>query len=165
MTLDVSFRPAMAADAPAILALVKHLGEVEHRPEAVTISLDDMRDLIAKSDSPATTTVMVDGASKIVGYAMTARKFSSFKGYLIHYIEDIVISPNLQGAGFGRLFMAELARLAADAGAKKLEWSAEDVNSRALEFYRHLGIDQEAGRVHFFVDEDGISRLAGRILS
>ncbi len=161
----VKFRAGVADDAPAILALVKHLGEVEGRPEAVTISVEEMRDLIARPDTPARTTVMMDSSGKIIGYAMTARKFSSFKGYLIDYIEDIVISPNVQGEGFGRLFMAELARLAEERGVKRLEWSAEDINSNAIDFYNHLGVEQEAGRIHFLLDEAGISSLMSRIRS
>lgn len=155
----VTFRPATDTDAPEILRLIKSLAAIEGRPDSVTSTEQAVKRLISGPKSPATVLIMLSDA-KLVGYAMTARKFSSFHGFDVIYIEDIVIDPESKGAGFGKRFMAELARRAVADGAGRLEWSAVTYNRSAIQFYQHLGAEEETGRVHFSVEKNTLTDLA-----
>lgn len=155
----LDFRPARSGDAAAILELVRHLGAVEQRPDLVTIDVSGVEWLIADPASPATAFVLEDPDGTIAGYMMLAKKFSTFKGFDILYIEDIVIAPSYKGRGLGKACMAYLADYALKSGARRLEWSAETVNVEAVQFYDHLGACRESGRVHFTMDADDLVRL------
>lgn len=147
------FRAMVPGDEKAVRKLLDTLATAEERPDAVTVTEDGLYTLLFGSDSPALGFMCLDKSEHILGYALTARKFSSFKGYPILYIEDVVIASQAQGAGLGRSFMAYLATVALEMGCGRLEWSAETVNQSAIDFYDRLGAQYETGRVHFQADQ------------
>jgi ribosomal protein S18 acetylase RimI-like enzyme len=62
----------------------------------------------------------------------------------------------MRGRGHGKALLAELARICADRGYGRLEWSVLDWNTPSIEFYKSIGAEA--------MDEWTVYRLAGPAL-
>ena len=55
------------------------------------------------------------------------------------YMKDLFVSSSARGRGVGLLIMKHLANLALEIGCKRLDWTAENTNPSAGEFYKKIG--------------------------
>ncbi|UTW54586.1 GNAT family N-acetyltransferase [Kordiimonas sp. SCSIO 12610] len=161
MMNSFEYRDINRADIDIVLGLIKELATHEGRPEAVTITPERLTDLLFGGNPVAHGIVgLVDG--QIVGYALSAVKFSSFKGHKIAYIEDILVSQNARGNGLGIKMMRATVEKALSIGCEALEWSALDDNEVAIGFYDHIDADRETGRIHFEFDFQSMQGFVGK---
>ena len=82
--------------------------------------------------------VFVDG-EKIIGYAVTARSYSTEFGGECIWIEDVYISSEYRGRGVGSKFMRYVMARHPD---KILRLETEAENKGALALYRRLGFKE-----------------------
>lgn len=149
---SMKFRPVMIEDTDHIYRLICALAAHEKRPDAVTATPAMIERLLFGPAATAHGLVAVlDG--HIVGYALMAIKFSSFRGQRLLYLEDIFIDPDVRGQGYGKAFMQAVAAFAQDNNCVSMEWSALDFNQEALRFYGKIGATREGGRIYFEGDE------------
>lgn len=73
------------------------------------------------------------------------------------YMKDLFVSSEARGRGVGVFIMKHLANLALDIGCHRLDWTAENTNPSAGEFYKAIG----AKRLH----EKEYYRFAGEELA
>jgi len=157
--LPFSFRDIEYDDLPVVVEMIGELAAAEGRPEAATITLEQLNKLLFASPQVAYGIVgIVNG--EIVGYALFALKFSSFKGYLMGYLEDILIRPQYQRSGLGKPMMVAVTKKALALGCEHLEWSALNTNLDAIGFYDHIGAEREQGRTHFELDYEALKDWA-----
>jgi GNAT superfamily N-acetyltransferase len=55
------------------------------------------------------------------------------------YMKDLFVSSDARGRGVGIFIMKHLANLALDIGCYRLDWTAENTNPSAGEFYKAIG--------------------------
>ena len=77
-----------------------------------------------------------EASGAVIGYAMTAKSYSTEFGKNCLWIEDIYIKREFRGAGVGKAFFALIERENADC-IFRLEAEAE--NRPAVDFYRKRG--------------------------
>jgi len=151
-------RPAVAADVPTLVTLVRELADFERAPGAAV--LDESR-LAGALFAPAPAVfahVAVDGRTgEVVGFAVWFLSFSTWLGRQGIYLEDLFVRPAARGRGHGRALLAELARIANERDYGRLEWWVLDWNAAAIGFYRSLGAEP--------MDEWTTYRLSGSALS
>ncbi len=58
------------------------------------------------------------------------------------YMKDLFVSSEARGRGVGLFIMKYLANLAIEIGCKRLDWTAENTNPSAGEFYKKIGANQ-----------------------
>jgi len=134
----LSIRPARAADASLVLALIGELADYEKLLHAVKTSEDDVRALLfAPAPIAFCEIAELDGAP--VGYTLWFYKVSTFEGRRGMHLEDIYVRPAARGAGVGKAFMASLARRCLAEGLPRLEWEVLDWNTPSIAFYDRLG--------------------------
>ena len=130
--------PAVEADAPLILALIRELAEYEKLADQVTATEADIaRALFA--DPPRAEAVVARLDGEPVGFALFFHNFSTFVGRPGLYLEDLYVRPPHRGRGFGRRLLAHLARIAVERGCGRFEWSVLDWNAPAIAAYRRAG--------------------------
>jgi GNAT superfamily N-acetyltransferase len=158
-------RPARPGDVPAIHRLVRDLAAYERASDQVDATADHLREVlfgpspaafahVAEIDAPA------GGSSHgepIAGFALWFRNFSTWTGRHGIYVEDLYVRPEFRGRGYGRALLAELARICAERGYGRLEWSVLDWNEPSIGFYRALGA--------VAMDEWTVYRLTGDALA
>jgi GNAT superfamily N-acetyltransferase len=139
---DFSIRPARPGDEHGIFALVQALAEYEHLTHAVTGSAARLaHDLFGPR--PAAEALVVEAPSErephFLAFALFFGNYSTFLTRPGLYLEDIFVLPAYRRRGIGKALLKAVARLAADRGCGRLEWSVLDWNASAIAFYEGLG--------------------------
>jgi len=148
-------RWAAPDDIAAIHRLVRELAEYERSGDQVVASPDDLRRALF-SDQPAVFSHVAVHDGAVAGFALWFLNYSTWTGRHGIYLEDLYVTPELRGHGYGRALLTELARICVERGYARFEWAVLDWNTPALGFYRALGAAA--------MDEWTVHRLAGPAL-
>ena len=95
-----------------------------------------------------------------VGYALFFPNFSSFRGQLGLYLDDIYIREAYRGHGLGEMMLKEVARIAASRGFERIDFQVLDWNTPAIGFYKKLGAVSDSEETHFKFIDDAFAQLA-----
>ena len=150
-------RPAVLADVPAIVGLVRELATYERAPDHVELNDELLTDSLFAEHPAAFCHVAEEDDGTVVGMALWFVSFSTWVGKHGIYLEDLFVSPDARRNGHGRALLRELAAIALERGYGRLEWAVLDWNEPALEFYRSIGADP--------LDEWTVHRVAGNALA
>ncbi|MEX0703553.1 MAG: GNAT family N-acetyltransferase [Planctomycetales bacterium] len=133
-----SLRPAIPADVPVVLGLIRELAEYERLPHEVAATEESLRETLFGA-RPYAEALVAEADGEVAGFAVFFHNYSTFVGRPGLYLEDLYVRPQFRRRGIGRAFFRELARLAVERGCGRIEWSVLDWNEPALAFYRGLG--------------------------
>jgi GNAT superfamily N-acetyltransferase len=134
----LNIRPATAADAATVAALVRELADYEKLlHEAKAGPEEFLRELSA--EHPVIRVLIAEWHGAPAGFALYFFNFSTFVGRPGLYLEDLFVRPALRSHGIGRALLRALARIARDRDCGRMEWAVLDWNEPALKFYRSLG--------------------------
>ena len=131
-------RPAVAADAPELVRLIRELAEYEkllHEVEATEAMIADA----LFSASPRLFCDIAEWCGEVAGFAVWLVNFSTFSGRSGIYLEDLFVRPALRGKGIGKALLSHLASECVINGWSRLQWSVLDWNTPSIEFYKSLG--------------------------
>jgi GNAT superfamily N-acetyltransferase len=156
-------RPAVRDDVDEILRLVRDLADYERSLPEVTATAEDINELLFGTNTPSGTPAahchVIDADAPgggLAGVALWFLNASTWVGRHGIYLEDLYVSPEYRGRGYGRDLMATLAGICVERGYARLEWSVLDWNTPAIDFYASLG----AGPM----DEWTVHRVSGQAL-
>ena len=138
MSADFSIRPAVAADVPLILALIRELAAFERLADEVVAD----EALLARhlfGPQPVAEVLLAFSGEVPAGFALFFQNFSTFLARPGIYLEDLFVRPEFRGLGIGRTLLERIARLAVARGCGRFEWAVLDWNENAIGFYRKLG--------------------------
>lgn len=131
-------RPAEKADAATMLRFIKELAEYEKALHEVTATVADLESSLFGARAYAEAVIAeLDG--KPVGFALFFHNFSSWHGKPGLYLEDLYVTPEVRGKGYGKQLLIHLAEIAKQRGCPRFEWWCLDWNKPALNFYRSVG--------------------------
>ena len=172
----LTLRPAQAADAPTVLALIRELadyerllGEVDATEQGLQAALFGAAPRVFcdiaewRDDAPggaASGAAGGHGGPAVAGFALWFYNFSTFRGRHGIYLEDLFVRPAFRGRGIGRALLAGLAARCVREGLTRLEWSVLDWNAPALDFYRSLGARAMTEWVPHRVTGEALDELA-----
>jgi len=148
-------RPARPGDVAAIHRLVRELADYERSAEQVVATADDLQHALF-GEQPAVFAHVATHDGAVAGFALWFLSFSTWTGRHGIYLEDLYVTPQLRGHGYGKALLAELARICVERGYARFEWAVLDWNTPAIGFYRALGAAA--------MDEWTVQRLAGPAL-
>ena len=148
-------RAARPEDVPAIYRLIRALAEYERSLPSVTGTEDDLRQALFGAQ-PAVFAHVAEHDGGVVGFALWFLNYSTWTGQHGIYLEDLFVDQSMRGSGYGKALLTELARVCAERGYQRLEWSVLKWNEPSIGFYRALGA--------VAMDEWDTYRLAGPAL-
>ena len=151
---NCSFRYAEEKDIPIILKFIKELADYEGMLDRVEANEELLKKWLFEKERAEVIFVLEDG--KEVGQALFFHNFSTFQGRAGIYIEDLYVTPDYRGRGYGIGLIKELARITVERGCGRLEWGCFDFNTPSIEFYLGLGAEP--------VDEWTVYRVSGETL-
>lgn len=158
-------RPAVVADAPAIHRLVLELAEYEREPQAVQATPEDLRAALFNPHPRVHCHVVevnsVDGPT-VIGIALWFVTYSTWRGRHGLWLEDLFVRPAYRQLGAGRALLTELARICADRGYARMEWTVLNWNEPAHRFYRQLGAEPQDEWTAWRVTDEALVALAAR---
>ena len=131
-------RDADESDCRLILSFIRELAEYErllHEVEAT----EEILNHSLFSNQPYARVIIGEFQGQPVGYALFFNNFSTFTGRPGIYLEDLYVTPDMRGKGFGKSLLAYLAKLAYEENYTRVEWSVLDWNQPSILFYHSIG--------------------------
>ncbi|MGA4841126.1 GNAT family N-acetyltransferase [Streptomyces sp. G45] len=151
-------RTANPADIPVIHSLIRELAAYEKAPHEARATEGQLREALFGPRPAAYAHIAEDDATgEPVGFALWFLNFSTWRGVHGIYLEDLYVRPEARGGGHGKALLRELARICAERGYERLEWSVLNWNTPAIGFYESLGARPQ--------DEWTVYRLTGDALA
>ena len=152
-------RKATPEDAGIILGFITELAIYEKEPDAVVATEQDIASRLFDPDT-TTDAVICLSEGRPVGFAVYFLNFSTWLGRNGLFLEDLYVSPEQRGNGFGKALFKYLARLAVEKGCGRFEWNVLDWNEPAIRFYESLGARAQSEWIGYRMEGDALLGLA-----
>ncbi|MEV4394242.1 GNAT family N-acetyltransferase [Nonomuraea sp. NPDC049607] len=152
-------RPATPEDVPAVVSMIRELAAYENAVHEVRVTEDMLRDSLF-GERPAAFAHMAEENGEPVGFTIWFLTYSTWRGVHGIYMEDLYVRPEHRGGGHGRALMAELARICAERGYQRLEWSVLDWNEPSIAFYDKLGAVRQDEWLKYRLTDEPLERLS-----
>lgn len=137
---SIRIERARNADVPALIELLAALFAIESDFSADRAKqCQGLELLLAQPDDRAVLLVARSDDGRAVGMASAQLVISTAQGGPSAWIEDVVVQRALRGQGIARLLLSELLAWAQRHGATRAQLLADNANTPALDFYRHIG--------------------------
>lgn len=136
----VSLRRAAPGDAATLEKLVAAFAADAGLPGAKTSTAADF--VVGLSTVPPLLQAHIaERAGEPVGMCIWFPWFSTWRGTLGVYVQDIYVVPALRGTGLARRMLAAAVREMRSPGATFIRLAADTTNTNALGFYDRLGFE------------------------
>ncbi|HET7730433.1 MAG TPA: GNAT family N-acetyltransferase [Usitatibacter sp.] len=132
-----AIRPAVRADVPELLRLIRELSVYE-KLEHLVVGTEAMLAEQLFGPRPAAEALVAEAGGRAVGFALYYTTFSTFLCRPGIHLEDIFVEPAHRGCGIGKALLRRLARIAHERGCGRLEWHVLDWNEPSIRFYESL---------------------------
>jgi ribosomal protein S18 acetylase RimI-like enzyme len=129
--------------------------EMAHAMDAqakVRSTVEDFAEAMS-SDNTVIHVLLAEQGAVPLGITIFFLNFSTWRGTLGVYIQDIYVAPAGRGKGIGRMMLSTVAAWADERGADHLRLSVDKDNTGAQAFYESIGMS--------FCDEEMIYRITG----
>ena len=136
--MSFNIRFATPGDAPTILHLIRLLAEHEHEPEAVAVTIAELRAQLGEAHPPFECLIAEDDRRPI-GFALFFRNYSTWRGRPGLFLEDLFVVEEYRGRGVGAALMGRLRQIVAERGWGRMEWAVLNWTTAAQNFYRGHG--------------------------
>jgi GNAT superfamily N-acetyltransferase len=136
--MDFRIRPARPGDEHRLFDLIQELARYEKLEHLVTGDVERLRDHLFGA-RPLVEALLAESAADALGFALFFGNYSTFLTTPGVYLEDIFVIESARGRGIGRALLREVARIAHERGAGRLEWTVLDWNTKAIAFYESAG--------------------------
>lgn len=158
---DPRVRPAVTADVPVILRLVRELAEYEKALHEVDASGEHLREaLFPTGREPAAFAHVAEVDGEVVGCAIWFLSFSTWTGTHGIWLEDLYVTPARRGSGLGQELLRTLAEICVERGYHRLEWWVLDWNAPSIAFYQSIGAVAQDEWTRFRLDGAALDTLA-----
>lgn len=158
-TPSLAIRPARPGEAALVLGFVRELAAYERLSHECEASEADIAAALF-GDAPRVFCDIAEWEGAPVGFALWFPNFSTFSGRHGIYLEDLFVRPSHRGRGIGTAMMVRLARLCAERGWTRFQWSVLDWNAPSIAFYEGLGARVAGEWLDCTLDLPAITRLA-----
>ena len=159
--MNFTIRKAVEKDMPQVLDLITELAVFEKEPDAVEISVEDLKN-DGFNSSPAFQCFVAEVSGKIEGIALVYNRYSTWKGKVLH-LEDLVVSQKMRGTGLGTALLDEVIKFGHQLGVKRISWEVLDWNEPAITFYEKKGADVKRDWDVVHLNEQGIKDYLSKL--
>jgi GNAT superfamily N-acetyltransferase len=139
--MPLLIRPAIDADVPHILQLVRDLAAFENLTHEVGATGEKLRTALFPAAGRPTAECLLAFAddNAPAGFAVYFTNYSTFLAQPGLYLEDLFVRPEFRNRGIGKALLLHVARLANQRSCGRMEWTVLDWNKPAQAFYEKLG--------------------------
>ena len=156
----VTIRAAEEQDTPVLLRLTREMAAYEGQADIFALTEPALRNALF-GQRPLAEAIIAEDGGEPVGFALFFPYFSPFPGVPGLFMELLYVVSERRGQGLGRALFQEVARIAVERGADRLEWGVLKENVPAIGFYTRFGAtmvdDFKAGRL----EGETLRRVAG----
>ena len=138
----------------AVLQLIVELAIFEKEPNAVEITEQSLIE-DGFQDTPAFKCFVATVDEKVVGTALIYKRFSTWKGKILH-LEDLIVSQKMRGHGIGTALLDEVVKYGHQLKVKRINWEVISWNNGAIKLYERKGAKVLRNWNVVHLDEKGI---------
>lgn len=159
--MNFKIRKAEKEDMSQVLKLIKALAVFEKEPDAVEINESY---LVEKGfgSYPAFQCFVAEMDHNIEGIALVYKRFSTWKGEVLH-LEDLIVNRGMRGKGLGEALLNEVVKYGSQLGVKRISWEVLDWNTPAISFYEKKGAIVMRDWNVVQLDEKGIKHYLSKL--
>ncbi len=158
MNAELNFRYAERNDVSLILKFIRELAAYEKMLDEVVADEATLEEWIFDKNKAEVIFACLDG--KEIGFALFFHNFSTFLGRAGLYLEDLYVSPEYRGKGYGRAILKKLASIAVERKCGRLEWWCLDWNKPSIDFYLSLGAEPMSDWTVYRIAGETLKNLA-----
>lgn len=137
--METSIRQATVQDAADIVRLIGEHASADDETSPLTSAF--VKQYLA---SPVSEILVAEIDQQIVGLLSWSLRPDLFHGANSCFVEELVVSKQVQGQGIGRALMTELFGKLCDRNCAEASLAVMPDNTRAIALYRSLGLCEEA---------------------
>lgn len=130
----VTIRKALKEDMAAVHALITELAVYEREPDAVIISVEDLKHH-GFTEQRFDCFVAEHEQFGVIGMALYYPRYSTWKGPTLH-LEDLYVKPEYRMSGLGKQLFDKVVEEAMAQDVGRMEWTVLEWNEPALNFYK-----------------------------
>jgi GNAT superfamily N-acetyltransferase len=156
----MKIRNAGPGDVQIILNLIRDLAIYEKEEDQAKATADQISEALFASDPTAYCELVELEDGVIAGFALWFKNYSTWTGTAGIYLEDLFISPQYRGKGYGKALLIYLAKKCVDNGWQRFQWWVLDWNEPSIAFYKSLGAVPMDEWTVFRVSGEALERLA-----
>lgn len=157
--MNLRTETAAEKDIPAIIELMREFAEYENLLEYLEITEEKLFEAMFGKNGFVEGLIVFDN-EKPVAYALFYRFFSSFRGQVSIYLEDIYVTGNRRSLGIGERILKQIARIGKEKGTVRMDFMVLDWNEPAVKFYQKLGAVMDKSERHFKFTDEAFEKLA-----
>jgi ribosomal protein S18 acetylase RimI-like enzyme len=136
---SITIRPARKTDAPIIVRLVGMLAsDLEERSP---VNADYVFRFLA---TPGTGILVADLADEVIGLISYSLRPSLYHAGESCMVDELVVRDDFRHTGVGGMLLKAIVTLATEKGCPEVSLSVMPFNTKAIEFYRRHGFEDEA---------------------
>ena len=140
MNMNYSIRPAVEADFPAILEIIKALAHFEKAPEKVTNTVEQMK---AEKDYFGCL-VATNETGEVIAISLYFFAYYTWVGKSL-YLDDLYVLEPYRRQGIALALLNELFEVARKGNCNRMRLQVLNWNKNAIQLYKKIGatIDDE----------------------
>jgi GNAT superfamily N-acetyltransferase len=158
----MDIRRAEPSDVEFIADLIRDLAIYERAEDEVKITFDHLHQSLF-GDEPRVFCELIEVEGSVAGFAVWFLNYSTWTGHHGVYLEDLFVRPEYRGRGFGKALLARLANECVTNGYTRLQWSALDWNTPAIDFYTSLGAEAMSEWTGYRLSGEPLMQLAASL--
>ena len=158
MDINLHFRYAQRKDVSLILRFIQELAEYEKMLNEVVCDEETLEEWIF--DKEKAEVIFACLGDKEIGFALFFHNFSTFLGRAGLYLEDLYVSLEYRGNGYGKAILKKLAAIAVERKCGRLEWWCLDWNKSSIDFYLSLGAEPMSDWTVYRIAGETLNKLA-----
>ena len=153
-------RRAEVNDVEVIAGFIRDLAIYEKSEEMVSVTSEHLTESFF-CDYPNVFCDLVETDEGVAaGFALWFLNYSTWTGTHGIFLEDLFISPEFRGRGYGTAILKHLAQECVAKGYHRFQWSVLDWNTPSIDFYLSLGAETMDEWTVYRVTDDALVRLA-----
>lgn len=143
--------PATPSDVAAISLL---LGEIEAYYGGAATPADEGQIKSALfSDAPAANVLLAREGAEVIGLASYSFLWPAAGADTSLYLKELFVRETNRRTGVARALLTAVRAAASEAGCSRVEWTADQDNPTALDFYEAIGAQPNAGKVFYRLEQ------------
>jgi ribosomal protein S18 acetylase RimI-like enzyme len=137
---QIEIKSATENDVELLLSMIRELALWEGYSDEVVATVEILTESLF-GESAVAKVLIAYLQEEAVGYLVYCPKLATYTGRNEIYLQDLYLRSSARGTGLGLMLMAELAKIARDSNASRIEWFVDKNNCKALAFYESIGAD------------------------
>lgn len=157
--MSITIRNVNENDLDAVVDLMQSFAEYENLAQFCTVTAERLHRAMFGGEGFVEGLIAFDD-DKPVAYTLFHPNFSSFRGEMGLYLEDIYVLAEYRRQQLGLQLLRKIAATAKERGLERIDFQVLDWNDPAINFYLKHGAERYPDESHFKFAGDALALLA-----